>query len=279
MKVKYFCFGGLVFALEGEQLPAEVEGYAAQFLSVPRKPDVVVQVAVADTLPIPRGKLLYEDYTNRVLENSDRIFLCRRTDHRPEEPEYAVVTYEKQCPDRIQLYFRADRCSLRYDGILSTIMIESLLLRHKRGIFHASWVDDQGAAVLFSGSSGAGKSTQAALWRSCCGAETLNGDKVLLWQGQAWGLPFAGTSGICKNRTQPIRAVVMLRHGSENSLRKLRGTEAVKAVLQQFPIQKWNPADIESAMDLAVQLVSEVPVYEYSCLPDASAVTYLKQKL
>lgn len=279
MKNRCFSFGGLTLAVEGEWLPTEIGNCAAPFLVPHRAADASVRIFLRDELQIPEGKPIFENYTSRVLDDGERIYLCRRNDHRAENGEYALVTYAKSCPDHMQLHFRAGGCTPSFDAILSTIMIESLLLRHKRAVFHASWVDVQGEALLFSGASGAGKSTQAELWRNHRGAETINGDKVLLWNGMAHGLPFAGTSGICRNRTQPLRAVVMLRHGKENRLRQLRGADAVKAVLSQIPVQKWNPADIERAMDAAVELVKTAPVYEFFCLPEKSAVSYLEQIL
>ncbi len=167
--------------------------------------------------------------------------------------------------------------------VLSCICMESLLLQHGEAILHASWIEREGKAVLFSGASGAGKSTQAALWERLRRTPVMNGDKALLLRREsgffAAGLPYAGSSGICRCATLPLGALVFLSHGSENRLRRLGAGEAVRLLLSQMPVQPWRAEDVGVALQMAAQLAAALPIYAYACLPDASAVTCLEQSL
>ena len=60
--------------------------------------------------------------------------------------------------------------------------------------------------ILFSGPSGIGKSTQAALWQRYAGAEIVNGDRALVRPdtGTVSGVFYAGTSGISRNVTASL---------------------------------------------------------------------------
>ena len=104
--------------------------------------------------------------------------------------------------------------------IMELIGIEHTLCKHKTFMLHSSYINYNGDAILFSGPSGIGKSTQADLWQDFESAEIINGDRTAISKNlgswHAYGLPFAGSSKIYKNKTLPIKAVVILKQGKEN---------------------------------------------------------------
>ena len=83
----------------------------------------------------------------------------------------------------------------------------------------------KGDVISVIGPSGTGKSTQAELWRSLRSAGIINGDRaairVLDGVPYACGIPFCGTSDICRNKKLPVKAIVCLDKGTENKLDKL----------------------------------------------------------
>lgn len=162
-------------------------------------------------------------------------------------------------------------------------MIEHLLLPYQRIILHASAVIWEGEAILFTAPSGTGKSTQAALWEAYADGEIINGDKVIVSadddRSAAYGGPVAGTSGIYKNLQAPLRVIVYLHQGEENRLTVMDRRHAFMALYSQAVKSEDEAGFNEALIPLIERIVDRVPVVDYFCQPNASAVEYLRDRL
>lgn len=149
-------------------------------------------------------------------------------------------------------------------------------------ILHSSYVlRAEGDALLFSGVSGIGKSTQAELWRRYASARVINGDRALVDvnAGYAHGIFYSGTSRICENVSAPIRAVILPEQAAVNRVSVPAKREAFMRILNQCAYYPWD-ADSASAMtELAARLVSSLPVLRLDCRKDEGAVTALQNEL
>lgn len=216
-----------------------------------RLPDGYVMDSGRTTSPVPRARVFWRD-TEPLLVNG-WIF-----------------------PDAITYY-----TSLTH--LLETIGATSILTALGAISLHSSFITSDGQAILFSAPSGTGKSTQAALWEQYAGAEQINGDRSVIrcvdgvWT--AFGFPFAGSSGIYKNRSAPIRAIVVLRQAPENTIARLGASEAFRLLYSETAIQRWNTQGHAAAVDLLIRLSAAVPVYRLCCTPDERAVTLLQKTL
>lgn len=213
--------------------------------------------------------------------------LERRIYHCPTRtlPPYACVRWPKDEPDTVYCdYVPGKESYLNYSHNLCDLLgLETLLLRHGGLLLHASFIRWRGDGILFSAPSGTGKSTQADLWARYEGAEILNGDRAGLrplpggWT--AYGLPYAGTSGIYRNEHAPLRAVTVLRQGPTNTLQALTPGRAFRLLYPEAANHPWDRTFAGAAADALLRLVTEVPVYLLSCLPDRGAVQLLKESL
>ena len=155
----------------------------------------------------------------------------------------------------------------------------------KRGgvVLHSSYVlTKQGEALLFSAPSGTGKSTQAELWRKFAGAKVINGDRALIKAQNgvtANGIFFSGTSGICENVTAPIRAIVLLRQSEKNEIRSVSGKEAFMRLLPQCSYYPDEEENLRLVTGILAEIISAVPIYDFGCVPEKSAVTALNEVL
>ena len=146
---------------------------------------------------------------------------------------------------------------------------------------HSSFIRCRGGAILFTAPSGTGKSTQADLWEQYAGAEQINGDRSVIrcvdgvWT--AFGFPFAGSSGIYRNDSVPIRAIIVLRQAPENTIERLRASEAFRLLYSESAFQRWHDAGHKTVIDRLMQLSQEVPVYLLRCTPDERAVRLLHE--
>lgn len=161
-------------------------------------------------------------------------------------------------------------------GCFNTAGFERVLYSQGMQLFHCSYIDDRGGAVLFSAPSGGGKTTQALLWEQYGGATMVNGDRAVLEAGKngyiAHGLPIAGSSGVFLNRSLPIRAVFVVRKADHDSTERLSQQEAFQAIFSELTINTWNHPFVLSAVDFAMQMSVSVPVFRLECRISEDAV-------
>lgn len=167
--------------------------------------------------------------------------------------------------------------------IFEMIGLESYFCKKNIFILHSSYIKWNDCAILFSGPSGMGKSTQADLWHKYEGCEIINGDRSAITKKDgvwnAYGLPFAGSSRIYKNVKNPIKCVVVLKQAKNNNIRKLSPLEAFKYIYSQTTVNDWNKEYINTIINLIEEFVKEIPVFMLECKPDNTAVQLLKETL
>lgn len=196
----------------------------------------------------------------------------------------ALTRYIHYNTSRSETFFTSESFPIMMDSryMWSSISLSQLLLPKNAFFIHSSFISVNGKAILFSAPCGTGKSTQAALWEKHRNAEVINGDKagILVENGvYACGVPFCGTSGICKNKIFPLGAIVLLSQAPENTVRRLAGIEAVQRVLQNIYLDLIAPNEQTAVVDLLIELLKTVPVYSFSCTADENAVITLEEEL
>lgn len=177
---------------------------------------------------------------------------------------------------------QAYRGNISSQKILEESGLFDLLADYEMLVLHSAYIiTPQGQAILFSGPSGAGKSTQAELWESYAGAKVVNGDRALIriQDGTAHGIFYAGTSGICRNLSAPVRAIVFPRKGEENRVTPIHPRQAFLNLLSQCSYYTWASDSTERMMELAARLAERVPVYSLECRRDQGAVRALAECL
>lgn len=172
---------------------------------------------------------------------------------------------------------------LHEDWFFSVCSFHRQLLIRNACVLHASYIDIGGEAILFTGPSNIGKSTQAELWKRYQNAEIINGDRVLLRKVSdrwfAFGYPSCGTSGICINRQLPVRAIVVLSQAPENAIEYISVFEKIRALTAATELYPWNQSEIDMALKIATEISMEVPIVKLSCRVDQEAVDTLKRYL
>ena len=203
----------------------------------------------------------------------------------PDIPPYAFVSRGAVREGIIRCeYLPGNEKHMDYSRNLITLMdIEATLLDFYALIMHSSFVCWNGCGIVFSAPSGTGKSTQASLWEQFAGAEVVNGDRTALrktdgiWK--AFGLPYAGTSGIYRNESAPLRAVVALRQAKKNSIRRIDGAEAFGYLYPETMIHRWDPQFESRAADILLTVLNDIPIFLLECRPDRGAVGILKAEI
>lgn len=197
---------------------------------------------------------------------------------------YACTRWNREGTSCECLYLSGKEYCLNYSrNIWDILGMEDILLRHSGLLLHSSFIRCQGKAVLFSAPCGTGKSTQAELWEKYEGADIINGDRAGLRRlGCGWaafGLPYAGSSGIYRNESAPLAAVILLRQAKENRLRKLKALEAFPDLYREVTVHRWDRKFVSESTELLLQLLQEIPVYLLECRPDQEAVQLVRDEI
>lgn len=237
------------------------------------------QFRIVDALIPPSGACVALDPGFRVYQEGAWSVRYIGPVRKSWEPAYIRVAH-RGLEHQVQLTSASFPGQIGTKTILNSIAAEHLIAQNGGFLIHASYLERQGRGILFTAPSGTGKSTQAALWERLRGAEVLNGDRagvrVIGDTVFACGVPFCGSSQICRNRTLPLSAIVYLKQAPETTIRRMRGSEAFRRVWEGCSVNAWDKADVERVSETVMRVLEAVPVFELACTPDESAVIALE---
>lgn len=151
-------------------------------------------------------------------------------------------------------------------------------LLHFDGFYlHASAVEVDGSAYLFSAPSGTGKSTHTRLWQQMFGEKAciFNDDKPALrylngvWY--AYGTPWCGKDGINVNRKVPVAGICFLKQAPHNQIRPMDAVESIPRLLNQTIHGFRNKERLILLLNHLEKLVESIPVFELENRPELEA--------
>lgn len=210
------------------------------------------------------------EYTCRfdLLKTRSEKYLCDET-----EAQITLSLDENYFVSRRKKFPTLTDEEIEYIGMGAAFYKE--LLRFEGMMLHASAVELDGEAYLFSAPSGTGKSTHTEGWmRVFDRAQIINDDKPAIREidGRyyAFGTPFSGKYDISLNKGYPVKGICFLDRG-ENQIKKLTLEQAMTPLFNQT----IRPDD-ESKMDLlckrAEDLLGSVSFYAMLCDTSDEAV-------
>lgn len=150
-------------------------------------------------------------------------------------------------------------------------------LSRGRGVLvHACGLAVGGRGLLFLGTSGAGKSTTARLWRERGGVTILSDDRIAIRREQGGyrihGTPWHGEAGFEAPTSVPLEAVFILEQAPRNRVQEITPSAAVaQMMVRAFPAM-WDQQGLEFAVRFLAELAERVPVRRLQFLPEASVV-------
>lgn len=152
-------------------------------------------------------------------------------------------------------------------------IVHTLILAHEGGfLLHSAGAIRNGRAFLFSGVSGAGKTT---ISRLAPPDVTLLTDEVSYVRRvdagyRACGTPFAGElARVGENCSAPIASLFFLKQGPENKIEAVAKSEAVRRLMRNILFFAEDAALVEKVFQSACEFVERVPVQQLTFTPDA----------
>ena len=150
-------------------------------------------------------------------------------------------------------------------------------LSRGRGVLvHACGLVIGGRGLLFLGTSGAGKSTTARLWKERGGVTILSDDRIVIRSEgdgyRIYGTPWHGEDGWETPSSARLDAVFILDQAPRNRIQEMTPSTAVaQMMVRAFPAM-WDQQGLEFAVKFLADLTGRVPVRRLQFLPDRTAV-------
>lgn len=151
-------------------------------------------------------------------------------------------------------------------------IVHSLVLAGEGGfLLHSASAMHNGRAFLFSGLSGAGKTT---ISRLAPPDVTLLTDEVSYVRREAesyraFGTPFAGElARVGENVSAPIAALYLLEKGPGNRIDPVSTCEATQRIMRNILFFAEEPDLVRRVFESACEFVARVPVYRLTFFPD-----------
>jgi len=170
------------------------------------------------------------------------------------------------------------------DYPMDEVLMINWLSRGLGIMMHACGVRHNGQGIIFSGISGAGKSTIADLWKNRISrlkshsmepsknTILLSDDRIIIRKINGrffiFGTPWHGDSKVCSPEEAPLDKIFFLQQARENKVKK---TDVIKAVSRlivcSFPTF-WDKKGMEFTLNYCAELAQKIPCYELDFVPD-----------
>lgn len=202
-----------------------------------------------------------------------------------ENDELCFIIYNQQTKDEIQqvAYLNAafdnwkvyskDGLALKYP--MGPIIMHYLTLYTDAVLMHASCAFDGTKGRMFSGFSGAGKSTMSMIWAKA-GSQIINDDRLVIRKTDkgffVYNTPMYYTD---LSKKAPLSSVYLISHSPDNKLKKAQGALAVSKVMAFCIQNNFDKSFISKRLEFFSELCSVTPVYELGFVPDQNVVTFI----
>ena len=172
--------------------------------------------------------------------------------------------------------------SAKYDGMhlpmkypMGPILMHYITLKTNAVMMHASCAFDGTKARIFTGFSGAGKSTMSMIW-SEAGNQIINDDRLIVRRMED-GFYVYNTPMYYQDipKKALLNSIYLISHSPENIINRLSGALAVSKVMA-FSIQNnFDRQFINSRIDLFTDINNQVAIYELGFVPDKQVVQFV----
>ncbi len=273
--------GGIAVSVEAP-LDVPLSGACEDFIIENKSPDLKIKIDFREIETYDGLKKVSGNFYFDIFESEDSYRFFYRYFGGDEYNAEKIVP-KKNCFEQTVFVSSKRQKNFNINSLFDYVDPPALASMFSSSVFHASYIDLDGEALLFTAPSGVGKSTQADLWNRYKNKEIINGDKVMISVKddivKAHGLPFSGSSNICKKRSLKVKAFVRLQKSAENKAEIIKGFKAYKALFEGCYHIDWS-RDLDGKIaDIAKKAAVLAPVISYRCVPDKTAVDYLENFL
>jgi hypothetical protein len=240
-------------------------------------PDCIVSCHYGDPTPddspiIAESSTLWE--LRRRVTGEDEITFYSATGHTRVAWSQLIVEPSFRRARMVQRRKWGGSQTLRVGYPVDEVLMCRLLVSEGILVVHGATVEYQGKALLFTGHSGAGKSTIAAIAESA-GARVLSDDRsIVTVRGAAptvWGTPWHGTHRRGSPEALPLAAMFLLVQDLADRADRVSPARATGELLVRLIHPGSRPEDMERLLDGVAAVTARVPMAELRFRPTEAA--------
>ena len=249
-------------------------------------PVMTIRTKMLDEIVIPEGEEVQSIKSATILKLADGRH-CRYS--RNMNGDIFLATYYNDDYSDVEIQMRKGMIhpqftSEGWEYSLTGFSFQDRLVTLGGGVLHASSIAWRGNGIAFSANSGTGKSTHVGLWKELLGDEVtvVNDDKPAIVfdgdQAMLCGTPWSGKHAINTNVTVPLRAIVFIERGAQNSIRRLDPLRSYFYLTSQLARPYYDVNLGEKLVEFSELLLAKVPIYCLTCNISTEAVeTVIKE--
>ena len=157
-----------------------------------------------------------------------------------------------------------------------------LAMLHRGGIsIHSASIVYQNMGIVFSATSGVGKTTHTNMWEEHYSTPILDGDiticRVLNDKAYVFGLPWCGSSGKFMNCKVELAGIVFLEQGLSNVISVLSEFDSAQWMFAKSFSPMWFQEFVELRLEIIKHILSsKIWCCKYTCFKNKSAVDVIK---
>lgn len=149
------------------------------------------------------------------------------------------------------------------------------LLARGSFLFHSVGFTYQGKAIVYTGPSGIGKTTQYAQWKRLFRdqVKVISGDMPAIAfreNGEIWVMPSAwnGKERLHSDQAAPLGGVVVLEQAPTNTITRLEPRDAILPIYSQMCLERREKEQLTLAFQAEDALLRRIPVWKLSSRGD-----------
>lgn len=228
----------------------------------------------------PNGTILTRSMDLVIFETEDAFVYL---------PTHSTYVYEMHVTkDAKKAFLYADmhtESNALFDELFHMIRFAFLMAAQANDLLvvHSASILYDEKAYLFSGHSGAGKSTHTKLWVDAYNTPLLNGDLNMLGIADGhvlcYGLPWCGTSGTCTDKAYPFGGITYLFQDKDNKASKISYDAAVLQLTKRCINPSQTEAQLQHTFTLAAAICKLSPAFELYCTKEPIAAAVMKNTI
>ncbi len=184
-------------------------------------------------------------------------------------------------------HVRANELGLTEEDLFTNAFREVFFFyaqQYGRIAIHSASIKYRDCGYVFSGCSGAGKSTHVAMWAEAgIDFDIIDGDIAVIFEKNGEylvaGLPWCGTSEAYSSICVPLKGIYFIRKAPENEVRSLRYVDSVLNVNAESLSPNWTKSLMELTLTEVEKVCRKVEVAELFCRADKEAAEKMRRHI